>query len=61
MPAALVAALVAPDRLVAGSPTGDAGLDALCQQSVPEPVGITAAVAEQLLLLGRGYFAGQLD
>ena len=41
-----VAALVIPDRLVAGSPTRDAWLDALCLESVPEPVGVIAAIAK---------------
>jgi len=60
--AASVSALVVPDRLVAGPPTWDAGLDAFGLQSVPEPVGIIAAVTEQPLrfwhLVQQGRRAG---
>ena len=38
-----------PDGLVARPATRDAGLDALGLESVPEPIGVVAAVAEQPL------------
>jgi len=40
---------VVSDRLVAGSTARDAGLNALGMESVPEPVGVIAAVAQQPL------------
>ena len=46
-------ALVVPDRLTAGSAAWDAGLDARGLESVPEPVGVAAAVAQQPLRLGQ--------
>jgi hypothetical protein len=46
-----VAPLVVYDRFVARSAARDAGLDAFGFQSVPEPVGVAAAVAEQPLRL----------
>ncbi|MBB3937305.1 Predicted flavin-nucleotide-binding protein, pyridoxine 5'-phosphate oxidase superfamily [Aureimonas phyllosphaerae] len=49
--AASVAALVVFDGRVARPSPRDAGLDALCLQGVPEPVGIVAAVTEQPLRL----------
>ena len=50
--------------LVAGPPTWDAGLDAFGLQSVPELIGIIAAVAEQPLrpwhLVQQGRRAGMI-
>jgi hypothetical protein len=44
--------LVVPDRLVAGSPTWDAGLDALGLQRIPKPISVMVAAAEHPLCLG---------
>ncbi len=51
--AAPVAALVVSDRLIARSATWDARLDALDLESVSEPIGVVAAVAEKPLRLGQ--------
>ena len=48
-----VAALVVLDGFVTGAPAGDAGLDALVSQGLPEPVRVIAAIAEQPLRLGQ--------
>jgi hypothetical protein len=44
-----VTALVVSDRLAARSSARDAWLDAFGLESVPEPIGVVAAVTEQPL------------
>ncbi len=39
----MAAAMTYPDRLVAGPPPWDAGLDALGLERIPEPIGVVAA------------------